>query len=46
VLYHDGIAVATWVAGKLAFLVDTTLDDQRAWRRALLREPEPTFHPA
>jgi ATP-dependent Lhr-like helicase len=46
VLYRDGIAVATWVAGKLAFLVDTTLDDQRAWRRALLREPEPTFHPA
>lgn len=46
VLYRDGIAVATWIAGKLAFHVETTLDEQRAWRRALLREPEPVFHPA
>ena len=44
VLYRDGIPVASHTAGKVAFLVDTTLDEQRTWRRALLREVEPTLH--
>ncbi|BCT93464.1 ATP-dependent DNA helicase [Lysobacter helvus] len=44
VLYRDGVPVATWVAGKLAWLGPTTLDEQRAMRRALLREPDPVLH--
>jgi ATP-dependent Lhr-like helicase len=41
VLYRDGVAVATWVAGKLDWHVPTTVEEQRTLRRALLREPEP-----
>lgn len=44
ILYRDGIAVATWVAGKLDWLVPTNVQDQHAMRRALLREPEPQLH--
>lgn len=44
VLYRDGIAVATFVAGNVHWHVETTLADQNAWKRALLREPEPTLH--
>jgi ATP-dependent Lhr-like helicase len=43
VLYRDGIAVATWVAGKLDWHVPTTVEEQRTLRRALLREPEPSL---
>jgi ATP-dependent Lhr-like helicase len=44
VLYRDGIAVATFVAGNVHWHVENTLDEQNTWKRALLREPEPTFH--
>jgi len=44
VLYRDGIAVATFVAGNVHWHVETTLADQTAWKRALLREPEQTLH--
>jgi len=44
VLYRDGIAVATFVAGKVGFHVEATLEEQHAWKRVLLREPEPCFH--
>ena len=43
VLYRDGVVVATWVAGKLAWHGPATLDAQRAMRRALLREVEPVL---
>ena len=44
VLYRDGIAVATFVAGKVGFHVEATLEEQHTWKRVLLREPEPGFH--
>src|SRR6478735_6600199 len=45
VLYRDGVVVATWVAGKLDWQADASLDEQRLWRRTLLREPEhPELH--
>jgi ATP-dependent Lhr-like helicase len=45
VLYRDGIPVASFVAGKLGWIVEATLDEQQTWRRALLREPaEPALH--
>jgi len=40
VLYRDGIVVATWVAGQLAWHGPVTLQEQHALRRALVREPD------
>ncbi|MDH0303957.1 MULTISPECIES: DEAD/DEAH box helicase [unclassified Pseudomonas] len=37
VLYREGVAVATRVAGKYQFLVDTTATEQAQWRQHLLR---------
>jgi ATP-dependent Lhr-like helicase len=44
ILYRDGIAVATFVAGKLDWVVPTSVEEQHALRRVLLREPEPQLH--
>jgi ATP-dependent Lhr-like helicase len=41
VLYRDGIAQAALVAGEFQALATLSGDDERAFRRALLREPEP-----
>lgn len=40
VLYRDGLPVATLVAGKVEFLQPLSPEDERAARRALLREPD------
>jgi ATP-dependent Lhr-like helicase len=41
VLYRDGIAQAALVAGEFQALATLSADDDRAFRRALLREPDP-----
>jgi ATP-dependent Lhr-like helicase len=41
VLYRDGIAQAALVAGEFQALATLSGDDERAFRRALLREPDP-----
>src|SRR5690606_806051 len=41
VLYRDGIAQAALVAGEFQALAKLSADDERAFRRALLREPDP-----
>jgi ATP-dependent Lhr-like helicase len=41
VLYRDGIAQAAFVAGEFQSLAALSADDERAFRRALLREPDP-----
>ncbi|MDH1632138.1 DEAD/DEAH box helicase [Pseudomonas mosselii] len=38
VLYREGVAVATRVAGKYQFLVDSTATEQTQWRQHLLRD--------
>jgi ATP-dependent Lhr-like helicase len=41
VLYRDGIAQAALVAGEFQALATLSADDEQAFRRALLREPDP-----
>jgi ATP-dependent Lhr-like helicase len=43
VLYRDGIALATLVAGNVELLAPLPLDDERIVRSMLLREPTSTF---
>ena len=40
VLYRDGIALATLVAGEVELLAPLSPDEERAVRKTLLREPE------
>ena len=37
-LYRDGVPVATWVAGRYAYLVDTPAAEQQTWRQRLVRD--------
>jgi hypothetical protein len=41
VLYRDGIAQAALVAGEFQTLATLSADDERMFRRALLRESDP-----
>ncbi|TFF35889.1 DEAD/DEAH box helicase [Pseudomonas sp. RIT623] len=41
VLYRDGVPVASRVAGKYQFLVDSTATEQAQWRQHLLRDTPP-----
>ena len=41
VLYRDGIAQAALVAGEFQPLATLSGEDERAFRRALMREPDP-----
>jgi len=38
-LYRDGIPVAVRMAGRYAYLVETSAQDQESWRQKLLRDP-------
>jgi ATP-dependent Lhr-like helicase len=40
VLYRDGIALGTLSAGEVELLAPLSADEERAVRKALLREPE------
>ncbi|WP_460418304.1 DNA glycosylase AlkZ-like family protein [Pseudomonas sp. microsymbiont 2] len=41
VLYREGVAVATRVAGKYQFLAEATASEQAQWRQLLLRDTPP-----
>jgi ATP-dependent Lhr-like helicase len=45
-LYRDGIAVASLVAGQVELLVPLPAADEHAVRRALLREPDSSLAPS
>ena len=40
---RDGVPVGTLVAGVVEFLAPLSTEDERAVRKALLREPDSTF---
>jgi len=40
VLYRDGLPLGTLVAGEVELLVPVSPEDERAARKALLREPD------
>jgi ATP-dependent Lhr-like helicase len=46
VLYRDGVPLATLSAGQIELLATLTPEEERAARKALLREPDSVFAPA